>query len=167
MLNKDLYNLMNTKDSEELFSHYKHDGFVDFDKRLVAGKILFERGFDNARLKSEKQKILIDIYTTIENCSNVKDLLNKNRRKIRKQCSYKIGTLGFVLIFGLLSYFGIIKYISIPFNKVWILMAYVLFTLLAVLYTLRGRVMPKVDEEVQDARLLQKQISLINEYWQF
>ncbi|MDD4375033.1 MAG: hypothetical protein PHG67_14065 [Bacteroidales bacterium] len=81
-MTKGLENAMNSEDSEKLFFYYKHDGAIDFEKKIIAGKILNERGFDRQKLLDEKQLIIGSIMDQIRCYANTDHLLSKNKRKI-------------------------------------------------------------------------------------
>lgn len=49
-MNTTLENTLNSEQSDRLFFYFRHDGANDFEKKVIAGKILNERGFDRNKL---------------------------------------------------------------------------------------------------------------------
>ena len=64
-MNTELEKFMNSESSENLFFYFKHDGAIDFQRKVIAGKVLNERGFDRNKLIEEKQLIVGSIEEQI------------------------------------------------------------------------------------------------------
>lgn len=78
------YNALLSRTTEELFFYFKHDGGIDFNKKLVAGKILHERKYNAKQLKREKDLILKSIKKDIaafEDKSGLQEKFSKQNKK--------------------------------------------------------------------------------------
>lgn len=98
-MNEELIKSMASESSKELFDYFKHNGVLDFERRIVAGKLLHERGFYKSKLQEEKNKVVEDINSTIEAYGSESNRLKKNKRKAFKSFGNAAGILiGFFLI---------------------------------------------------------------------
>jgi len=95
-----LENALNSEESERLFFYFKHDGAIDFEKKVIAGKILSERGFDRNKLLEEKKIIIDSIRHQISAFENA-DLLTKNKRKINKRILFGLAYISLFIVIGL------------------------------------------------------------------
>ncbi len=99
-MTKGLENAMSSEDSEKLFFYFKHDGAIDFEKKIIAGKILNERGFDRKKLLDEEQLIIGSIKDQISSYENTNLLIAKNKRKINKGIFLGLGYIIFFVMIG-------------------------------------------------------------------
>ncbi|MDA3865534.1 MAG: hypothetical protein PF489_02165 [Salinivirgaceae bacterium] len=75
---------MESKTTEELFFYFKHDGSIDFPKKLAAGKLLYSRKFDRKLLAEEKRKIIENIHAEMKECESPDSIEQNYRKAVRK-----------------------------------------------------------------------------------
>ncbi|MFO7864995.1 MAG: hypothetical protein R6U85_13435, partial [Salinivirgaceae bacterium] len=75
---------MDAKTTEELFFYFKHDGSIDFQKKLAAGKLLYARKFDRRILKEEKSRIVENIHAEMRECESPEAIEQNYRKSARK-----------------------------------------------------------------------------------
>lgn len=99
-INHAIKDALQAENDDALFYCFKHDGAIDFNRKLAAGVILHERGYALDALVHEKNLIINDTQQEIEQYSNASLLAKKNR----KQLSKKIwGALGYGSAFVVLE----------------------------------------------------------------
>jgi uncharacterized membrane protein YcjF (UPF0283 family) len=99
-MNTTLENTLNSEQSDRLFFYFRHDGAIDFEKKVIAGKILNERGFDRNKLLKEKKLLSDSIRHQISAFENV-NLLVKNKRKINKRILFGLVYISLFMVIGL------------------------------------------------------------------
>lgn len=93
-------NALNSEQSDRLFFYFRHDGAIDFEKKVIAGKILNERGFDKRKLLEEK-KLLTDSIRHQISAFESANLLAKNKRKINKKILFGLAYISLFIAIGL------------------------------------------------------------------
>ncbi|MBI9068175.1 MAG: hypothetical protein JEZ09_12850 [Salinivirgaceae bacterium] len=83
-----LYDSMKNENNENLFSYFKHDGSYNFQKKIVAGKILKERNYNKSKLIAEKEKIVKSLKKDIGRFFDNGELKLKHKLKSRKQMMF-------------------------------------------------------------------------------
>lgn len=83
-MNTELKEALNTETTERLFYYFKHDGASDFEKKIIAGKILQERGFYKYKLVAEKEKIVEAIENIISVNNDPETVKSERRKELRK-----------------------------------------------------------------------------------
>ncbi len=83
-------NALAKKSNEELFFFFKHDGSIDFPKKLAAGKILYNRKYDRRKLAEEKKKITDELNKEIEICINPEKIKREHKAQLKKNLIWSL-----------------------------------------------------------------------------
>ena len=164
-MNTELEKFMNSESSENLFFYFKHDGAIDFQRKVIAGKILNERGYDRKILIEEKQLIVGSIQEQIKSYENTRLSTAKNKKKINREYFISLGLMVFIIIVALKGYMMNEE----PFN--WIVIS--LFALLLILLiayklmTYKTKLKHLMELDVNDKELLKFRLYFIEKEWDF
>ena len=164
-MNTELEKFMNSEKTENLFFYFKHDGAIDFQKKVIAGKILSERGFDKNKLVEEKEIIVDSIKDQIKIYENISLSTAKNKRKINREYFLSLGLTTIIIILGLKGYIMNEE----PFN--WIVISiFALLLLLLIFYklmTYKTKLKHLMELDVNDKELLKFRLYFIEKEWDF
>jgi len=94
MLTQD--NTFTQKSTTDLLFFFKHEGSIDFSKKLAAGKILYERKYDRRKLAEEKKKIKDDIRQQITNDCNPKNIEADHKKELIRNIFWSLALVVFV-----------------------------------------------------------------------
>lgn len=111
-MDKVLYNSLRNESTENLFSFFKHKGSYNFQKKILAGKILCERKYDKQILRTEKEKIVQNLHKDLWLFYSNHDLKQKSKSKNRKKIFFVI-----IAILGLMSANLIYRFITNGFTQ--------------------------------------------------
>lgn len=163
-MNKELKFYLKKETTEELFYNFKHDGLLNFEKKLMSGAILFERKYSTHKLRKEKSKIINDIKSTIATYNNKETLVEKKKKSMNRNILW--GILGLpvsLLPVGLDYIYGTsFSGKSILFSS----LIYLFFVLLNVL-NYNKRIQKYIKDSEEDSQLLKSRLQLIENYWDF
>lgn len=95
-MDKELIKSLDTETSEKLFYFFKHDGSIDFEKKIIAGNLLHKRGFDKTKLSDEKEIIVNSIRNELKISESSDYLEKKSRKELNKSLYF---WLGFTILF--------------------------------------------------------------------
>ena len=164
-MNEELKNALKNENSDKLFYYFKHDGAIDFEKKIIAGKILHGRGYDQNKLFEEKQLITDSIEDRISSYENTNDLTAKNKRKINRGIFLGLGYLSAFLLIGLKGYIAGEE----PLD--WIAIAVmILLTLVFIVYklvTYGSKLEDMLQKDMNDKELQKLRLQLIDREWDF
>lgn len=164
-MNADLEDLMNSEESEKLFFYYKHDGTVDFEKKIIAGKILNKRNFDREKLLQEKQLIVDSINDKITYYNNTIQLTAKNKKKINKGLLFVIGYFSFFIILVLKDY--IMNKETFDWAGIFVITLVVVIFMGYKLITYKSKLKQLLESDMDDNELLKFRLQLIEKEWDF
>ncbi len=166
-MNQELAKVMEKKSSEDLFEYFKQDGHLNFEKRLIAGKILKERNFQKTLLKEEKKKIKNSILQLI-NQTKDHSLLEKSAKKEtwKQTLAALLGGIGF-LIFAISDYIKHGDSDTSEIYKIWFAVAYIVLISLYQITNHQRKVTKLMISKVDDSNLQKSRLQLIEEYWEF
>ena len=164
-MNADLETLMNSEETEKLFFYYKHDGAIDFEKKVIAGKILNERSFDKKKLLEEKQMIIDSIKDTIKEYENKKNLTTNNKKKINKGIFFGLGYISFFIIAGLKGF--IMQKEPFDWVRISIMTLLVIVFIAYKLVTYKTKLSDLLELDMKDKELLKFRLQLIEKEWSF
>ncbi len=84
------------KSTTDLLFFFKHDGSIDFSKKLAAGKILYDRKYDRRKLAEEKKKIKGDIQQQIAQDCNTKNIEANHKKDLIRNIFWSLALVVFV-----------------------------------------------------------------------
>ncbi|MCK9452375.1 MAG: hypothetical protein M0Q90_11845 [Bacteroidales bacterium] len=164
-MNKALTASLEQKSSEDLFFMFKHDGAINFEQKIIAGKILNERGYDKTKLSKEKKIIVESILNELKLTDNSAYLERKSKRKIKNDVFIK---LAFLLVF---SGLGMKDYLfnKAPFDYVYMSIMLVVGIILLVYQTVtyKKTLNTLIHEAIKNNELLRLRLKLIESEWSF
>lgn len=164
-MNKDLTKVLTTENSDKLFFLFKHQGAIDFEKKILAGKILNERGFDKETLKAEKELIVNSIRSKIKFYDNTDEVTKKNKRKINLNILYGAVYILVLLLIPLKD--SILHNEAIDWIAISILSAILLSFVGYKFYTYPSKLQSLQRSDQNDKELLQYRLILIEKEWAF
>lgn len=164
-MNTELEKFMNSESSENLFFYFKHDGAIDFQKKVIAGKILSERGYDRDKLIEEKQLIVGSIKEQIKSYENTRLSTAKNRKKINREYFVSLGLMVFIIIVAMKGYIMNEE----PFDWMVVSIFALLFMILIIykLMTYKTKLKYLIELDVNDKELLKFRLYFIEKEWDF
>ena len=164
-MNKELVKSLEAETSEKLFYYFKHDGSIDFEKKIVAGKILKDKSFDKAKLLHEKGIIVDSILNELKISESSDYLRKKSRKEINKNIYF---WLGFILIFLTLEvkdYWIDKEAFELTSLLIIILTGLIFFTYTALNY--KKTLSKLINSGIKNNELLRLRLSLIETEWDF
>lgn len=164
-MNNELKTSLHKSSEEELFFLFKFEGALDFEKRILAGQILHERGYDLSSLKHEKEQILQDIQSRIKEYDDIPK---------RKKANGKAGNRNSYFIMGFISYLLVTDIGMKLYNNEAVdildMVFLSLFLLLFIsyrLYFFPKRLEKLMTADKKDQELLKLRLKLIGTEWAF
>lgn len=153
--------------NEELFYFFKHDGALDFNKKLAAGKVLHERKYNIKELRRERDLIVNSIKEEIFDFEDKTALKSKMAAQNRK--SIIATTFGSVIPIVIFIYL----YLQLEdksSNDAYFNIGGALFLTAITIYNLYNytKKLKKLNVEANEDNKIQKQkLDLINKEWKF
>lgn len=81
-MDKELTLNLGAKSDEDLFCYFKHDGSINFEKKIIAGTILKKRNY-NKKVLSKEKDLIVESYTNrLKLSKNPNYFRKKNQRKL-------------------------------------------------------------------------------------
>jgi len=164
-MNKELIKSLETETSEKLFYYFKHSGAINFEKKIIAGRILNEKGYDKTILSQEKKNIINSITNRLKTNEDLDYLMRKSKKQSNKNIFMGLGYLSFFLILGMKDYW---------FNKEdidWLyLLIMITLGLTFIVYkivTYKKTLNDFIREDVENNELLRFRLKLIETEWDF
>jgi type IV secretory pathway TrbL component len=164
-MNNELVKSLEAETSEKLFYYFKHDGSIDFEKKIIAGKILNDKCFDKAKLLHEKEIIVDSILNELKISESSDYLRKKSRKEINKNIYF---WLGFILIFLTLEvkdYWTDKENFELTSLLIIILTGLIFFTYTALNY--KKTLSKLINSGINNNELLRLRLSLIETEWDF
>lgn len=81
---------LRSETDKNLFFFFKHDGHLDFEKKIAAGNILKTRQIDKYVLKEEKQKIVKSLEDKLKKTPLTNDLVAKEQKKLMRKFGFNV-----------------------------------------------------------------------------
>jgi len=166
-MNPELKEALNTETTERLFYYFKHDGSIDFEKKVIAGKILQERGFYKYKLVAEKEKIVEAIENLINDKNDPRKVKDQGRKELKKSILWA------VLPWLIYLFAKVVDYL---FDDEWegseinVLITFgVAFVAIVVFRTIfyRKNLKKFIQDRINDCDLQRSRLKVINEEWSF
>ncbi len=162
-MNKEIIKSFDEKSDAELFDFFKHDGPLNFEKRIIAGCILKERRYNNQKLLKERALTVTAIKDNIKEHGMTEKIEARNRKKINLSTLWSFVQL---VALSALSYY---MYQNGTTN-LWLLYVPVAVGLGSLAYnvlTSSGRLKKLMDFDKENVDLLKYRLQLIEREWQF
>ena len=163
-MNQELYNHLYNEPLVELFYNFKHDGLLNFEKKIISGKILHEKKFNRTSLRKEKNLIVNEIESLISEYSNSSNLENKKKKEALKSIFFTfLGAITSV-VFLLMTDNQSFK------NPNWIFFITIGFNILLVLISIiryNRDVRKLIQMDLDDLEIQQKKLEIIHKEWKF
>ena len=166
-MNQELFKSLEQESDDKLFYNFKHDGNINFERKIVSGKILANRNYDPNKLKEEKEKIVKSIQDQINKYKDLENLKTKNKQEARKSILNSI-TPALVIFF--LYLFDFIKDENPVKSDYYILFSIVAVLFLIVLFKIvhfKKKVNQLIESDINDSNLLENRLSIIDQEWDF
>ena len=163
-MNKDLKFYLEKESTEDLFYNFKHDGLLNFEKKLISGVILFERKYSTHKLRKEKSKIINEIDSTIAIYNNKETLVDKKKKSMNRNILWSILGLPVSLLPIGLDYINGTGFIG---KSILISSLIYLFFIALNVINYNKRIQKYIRESEEDAQLLKGRLKLIDSYWAF
>ncbi|MDY0078239.1 MAG: hypothetical protein RBR87_13300 [Bacteroidales bacterium] len=164
-MNKALTASLEQKSSEDLFFMFRHDGAINFEQKIIAGKILNERGYDKTKLSKEREIIVESIIKELKTSDNSAYLVRNSKRKIKNDLFMK---LAFLLVF---SGLGMKDYLfnNAEFDFVYISIMLFIGIVFLVYHTVtyKKTLNTLINEAIKNNELLRFRLKLIESDWSF
>lgn len=164
-MNIELIKSLEKETNDNLFDYFKHDGAINFEKKIIAGKILHEKGFDKSLLSQEKNIIVKSINNRLKISEDLDYLAKKNKKKNNNQLFLGIGYIVFFLILGMKDYFLKNEEIDWIYLSIMIFIGFgfIIYKLLSYKKTLNKL----TKDDLDNNELLRFRLKLIENEWDF
>lgn len=164
-MEKTLEDYMQEETTEKLFYYFKHDGPLNFEKRLVAGKILKERGYDYRSLKQEKGIIVEALKSGIEEYSNTDQSKDTIRKKLNRSIVFG---LAYPVIWPTYDYIkSIVNDEPFVFTGSVLVIALFILLLFYSFFTYQRQIQKMEAANKEDLELKKVRLNLIEKDWKF
>ena len=163
----ELKEALSKEKTDSLFFYFKHDGSIDFEKKVVAGQILHERGFYRHKLVEEKEKIVAAIEELL------RDNKDPEKVKVERHKELKKGII-WVALPWLVFLFA--KFVDFLFDDDWensdnnVLLVFMIAFVIILVYriiTYRKNLKQFMQSRVDDYHLQKRRLKVIDEEWGF
>ena len=156
---------MEEKSDNDLFDIFKHDGSITFMNKLIAGKLLNERGFDKAKLSAEKNLIIKDYESRIIDENNSDTIRKKNSSIINSQITK--GAIFFIvfLFVGLEDFIFNKEVLNYTYLLIMLLLGIALLTYKLVNY--KKQLHSLINSDLENNELLRHRLQIIETDWDF
>ncbi|WP_321282215.1 hypothetical protein [Marinifilum fragile] len=163
-MNTALKKSLEQESTDELFFYFKHDGAYNFEKKIIAGTLLKERGFNKQILQEEKQLYIEELQTDLKEGATPGLLLKKSKQKVIRKM------LGWLVMFLLFLSIEIVDNFA-QADKDWKSMGIVLTIGLSMLvysfFFYKKHINKLMHEGAKNNELLRLRLSYIQKEWDF
>jgi hypothetical protein len=156
-----------TLSNDELFYYFKFDGALDFNKKIVAGKVLFERAYDSTLLNTEKQKLKESIEKQIA------EFEDKTNLEIRIRKEQKRGLVGIIFsALATLTVYALCYFDASEMKttlKYLLIAAFIIFPLSWInrIRNFNKGIQEEMEQAKKDNRIHHQKLEKIEKEWQF
>lgn len=164
-MNEELYDLLEQEPDETLLGYFEYVGTSGFEKKLIAGNILYKRGYDKDALRAGKRENINYLQYRITACGDERDMKRNCKKKVLNNAAI---WLGFIVLLLLLDIFRNHAN-AVPFNKT----SFYIFSGVAVAYLLfravrfRKDLSKCIDKEIKERELQRVRMKRLEDEWQF
>jgi hypothetical protein len=164
-MNKELSKSLEQNSTEDLFFLFKHDGAINFEKKIIAGIILNERGYDRIILSKEKELIIKSISDSLNITENKDYLVKKNKKKSNLTILWGAGYLTFFTLLGMRDYLFNNERFDWFYLSIMIMLGVILIIYKTLTYNKTLNNLIKAD--IENNELLRFRLKLIEKKWDF
>jgi len=163
-MNQRLYDHLNKETNENLFYNFKHDGLMNFEKKIISGKILHERKYNLSKLINERSIIVNEIQILIKEYNDKTNIENRKRNQVRKSIFWTVlsAITSFLFLFILKkqndNFTDWIIYFVIGFNVILILTSIIKYN---------NDVQKLINVDLYDLELQKQRLEIISTEWDF
>jgi len=164
-MNRELVKSLEAETSEKLFYYFKYDGAINFEKRIIAGIILHDRGYDKNTLSKEKELITESITDSLNVNKNKDDLKSKNKKKVNRTIFFGLGYLSFFTLLNMKDYIIDNEKFDWFYLLIMIVLgvAFIIYKILTYNKTLNNL----IKADIKNNELLEFRLKLIENKWDF
>ena len=164
-MNNELIKSLEEKSDNDLFDIFKHDGSITFMNKLIAGKLLNERGFDKAKLSAEKNLIIKDYESRIIDENNNDLIKKKNSSIINSQITKGAIFFTAFLFVGLEDFIFNNEAINYTYLLIMLSLGIALLTYKLVNY--KKQLHSLINSDLENNELLRHRLQIIETDWAF
>lgn len=164
-MNRELVKSLEAETSEKLFYYFKHDGAINFEKRIIAGIILHDRRYDKNTLSKEKELITESITDSLNINKNKDYLESKNKKKVNRTIFFGLGYLSFFTLLNMKDYIIDNEKFDWFYLLIMIVLgvAFIIYKILTYNKTLNNL----IKADIENNELLEFRLKLIENKWDF
>jgi hypothetical protein len=164
-MNRELVKSLEAETSEKLFYYFKHGGAINFEKRIIAGIILHDRGYDKNTLSKEKELITESITDSLNVNKNKDYLESKNKKKVNRTIFFGLGYLSFFTLLNMKDYIIDNEKFDWFYLLIMIVLgvAFIIYKILTYNKTLNNL----IKADIENNELLEFRLKLIENKWDF
>ncbi len=164
-MNKELSKSLEQSSTEDLFFLFKHDGAINFEKRIIAGIILHDRGYDKNTLSKEKEIITKSITGSLNANKNKDYLESKNKKKVNRTIFFGLGYLSFFTLLSMKDYILDNEKFDWFYLLIMIVLGvtFIIYKILTYNKTLNNL----IKADIENNELLEFRLKLIENKWDF
>ncbi|GEM_PF-4891721 len=165
-MNNELKKSLNRDTDNNLFYLFKHDGSIDFERKIVAGVILNQRGYNKYNLRKEREKIVAELNKKVDEYSKPMKQADKHRRDIRNSIiAAAITAVVYPIINILLQYFDTEK----PFINTSTIAVLLMFAVMLTyrIFTRSKELKKLMNSDLKDLKIYKSRIAAIDQNWNF
>ncbi|MCT4636369.1 MAG: hypothetical protein N4A72_01560 [Bacteroidales bacterium] len=165
-MNNELKQVLDKKTDDKLFYLFKHDGVMDFKRKLAAGVILNQRGYNKQKLRHERDKIIADLNNRIDTFSKPMQRAEKYRRNIRNNIIIAAAIAIIYITTIILWRYFYAKEPIINNSTIIVLLLFIAMLMYRILN--RSRSLRKLmKSDIKDLKIYRSRIAAINKNWRF
>ena len=163
-MNTTIKKSLEQESTDELFFYFKHNGTYNFEKKLIAGKLLKERGFDTQILQKEKQLTIEKLQANLKKGETPDLLLRKSKQQVFRNM---LSWFGFIFVFLSLEIFDNITNPEKSWESTGIIFAISLTFISYSFITYKKNVNKLMYDGAKNNELLRLRLSYIDKEWVF
>ena len=164
-MNKELTKSLEQNSTEDLFFLFKHNGAINFEKKIIAGIILNEKGYDKTILSHEKKLITKSITDSLNINENKDYLESKNKKKVNRTIFFGLGYLSFFSLLSMKNYILDNEKFDWFYLLIMIVLGvtFIIYKILTYNKTLNNL----INADIENNELLKFRLKLIENEWNF
>lgn len=166
-MNQEIKTHMQKESDEELFFFFKHDGSIDFEKKIMAGILLQERKYDKKVLQGEKDIILGSYQKRIQENKNSDHVVAKKKKEVRNSAFFALATIIITAMVQWQQYSGKTMENQPPIFVYYILSVLFIGLFVYKIMSYKDKLEKLVDAEKENTEILKKRVQIIEKEWVF
>lgn len=166
-MNQELKAHMEKESDEELFFFFKHDGSIDFEKKIIAGILLQERKYDRKVLQGEKDIILESYQKRINENKNSDNIVAKKKKEVRNSAFFALAILIITAMVRWQQNSGKVMENQPPVFVYYIISVIFIGLFVYKMMSYKDKVEKLVGAEKENTEILKKRVQIIEKEWVF